>query len=194
MIDWKQITRENLLFVLVDFQEKFFPILDPAIVRLVKANLLLLVRTLQAMNVPLIGTEHYVKGLGPTDGDVLRAWGDAPMTGKVTFSCCRDEAFLANLDRHSRPVVAVAGLETQICVLQTVLDLRDRGYEVLVLKDAVVSTTKLKWENGLELMRDAGAHILNTDTLLFYLLQRVDTPEFKHFLKLLKEQQAFLAG
>jgi nicotinamidase-related amidase len=86
--------------------------------------------------------------------------------------------------------VVIAGLETHICVLQTVLDLLERNYQVVVLKDAVVSSTKLKWENAIQLMKEVGAHILNTETLLFYLLKRADTKKFKYLVKLLKEQQA----
>ena len=177
---------------MIDFQEKFFPILKKKVVKLVKANILLLTKMFKALDIPMIGTEHYIKGLGHTESEILNEWGDAPMTGKVTFSCCGDEKFLQNLDKYSRPVVVVAGLETQICVLQTVLDLLERNYQVLVLNDAVISSTKLKWENGIELMKEAGAHILNTETLLFYLLERADTKEFKYLVKLLKEHQASL--
>jgi nicotinamidase-related amidase len=83
-------------------------------------------------------------------------------------------------------------LETHICVLQTTLDLIARGYEVLVVKDACISSSRLKWENGIELMKDAGAHIINTETLIFFLLRRVDRPEFKPLVKLLKEQKEYL--
>jgi nicotinamidase-related amidase len=187
---WKKISPDNILLVLIDFQEKFFPILKKSVVKLVKANILLLIKMFIQLNIPMIGTEHYVKGLGHTEKDVLKEWGDAPMTDKVIFNCCGDEKFLENLEKYSRPVVVIAGLETHICVLQTVLDLLERNYQVVVLKDAVVSSTKLKWENGIELMKEAGAHILNTETLLFYLLKRADTKEFKYLVKLLKEQQA----
>jgi len=165
---WKNIYRDNVLFVLIDFQEKFFPILKKSVVKLIKANILLLIKMFSQLNIPMIGTEHYVKGLGHTEKDVLKEWGDAPMTDKVIFSCCGDERFLQNLEKYPRPVVVIAGLETHICVLQTVLDLLGRNYQVVVLKDAVVSSTRLKWENGIELMKEA----------------------VKYLVKLLKEQQA----
>jgi nicotinamidase-related amidase len=186
---WKNISPDNILFVLIDFQEKFFPILKKSVVKLVKANILLLIKMFKEINIPMIGTEHYVKGLGHTEKDVLKEWDDAPMTDKIIFNCCGDEKFLQNLKKYSLPVVVIAGLETHICVLQTVIDLLERNYQVVVLKDAVVSSTKLKWENGIELMKEAGAHILNTETLLFYLLKRADTKEFKYLVKLLKEHQ-----
>ncbi len=184
---WSDLKRENLLFVLVDFQDKFFPILKESVVKLSRANINLIIKTFKMMNIPMIGTEHYVKGLGHTDKEVLSIWKDSPMSEKITFSCCGNKEFIKNLESNSKPVIVVAGLETQICVLQTVLDLLKKNYQVLVVKDAVLSSTKLKWENGLEMMKDAGAHIINTETLLFYLLNRADTPEFKKFVPLLKE-------
>ncbi|MBL6990698.1 MAG: isochorismatase family protein [Bacteriovoracaceae bacterium] len=187
---WKKLTPENVLFLLIDYQQSFFKILKKSIVKDAHKNILLLIEMFKKLEVPMIGTEHYKKGLGDTDSEVLKAWGDAPVfTDKITFSCCGDEQFQQNLKNNSRPIVVVTGLETQICVLQTTLDLLDQGYIVIVLKDAVLSTTKLKWENGLELMRQAGAHILNTETLLFHLLKRADTPEFKHMVKQLKKMQ-----
>lgn len=187
---WKNISQDNILFVLIDFQETFFPLLKKKVIKLVKANILLLIKMFKELNIPMIGTEHYVKGLGHTEEDILNEWGDAPMIDKVTFNCCGDETFLQYLEKYSRRVVVIAGLETHVCVLQTVLDLLERNYQVVVLKDAVISSTKLKWKNGIELMKDAGAQILNTETLLFYLLKRSDTKEFKYLLKLLKEHQA----
>lgn len=186
---WTDISTENALFLLIDFQEKFFPLLKKKMVALTKANILLLVNMFKELDVPMIGTEHYVKGLGHTETDVLQAWGDAPMSDKVSFNCCGDDTFLKNLETSSRPFIVVAGLETHICVLQTVLDLLDRDYRVVVLKDAVISSSKLKWKNGIELMKDAGASILNTETLLFYLLKRADTAEFKYLVKLLKDRR-----
>ena len=189
---WTNISKDNFLFLLIDFQEKFFPLLKKSIVKRVKANILLLTKMFKELDIPMIGTEHYVKGLGHTESDILNLWGDAPMTDKVSFNCCGDEKFLQNLEKFSRPFVLIAGLETHICVLQTVIDLLERNYQVVVLKDAVISSSKLKWKNGIELMKDAGAHILNTETLLFYLLKRADTPEFKYLVQLLKEQQTSL--
>lgn len=191
---WTDISRENALFLLIDFQEKFFPLLKKKMTALTKANILLLVNMFKELGVPMIGTEHYVKGLGHTESDILEAWGNAPMSDKISFNCCGNDTFLKNLETSSRPFVVVAGLETHICVLQTVLDLLDRDYRVVVLKDAVISSSKLKWENGIELMREAGASILNTETLLFYLLKRADTEEFKYLVKLLKNRRTAPAG
>lgn len=186
---WNKLSKENLVLLIVDFQKSFFNILDKKIVDQVRDNLVLLIRMFKEMGIPMIGTEHYLSGLGPTDKKVLDEWGGIPFIDKITFSCYGNDEFKRELSKINKKVVIVTGLETQICVLQTVLDLLDQNFEVIVLKDAVLSSTTLKWENGLDLMKNAGAHILNTETLIFYLLKRADSPEFKFLVKQLKEMQ-----
>ncbi len=190
---WDKLTPANSFLVVVDLQEKFYPLINETILKTARKNILLTIKVLQNLQVPMIGTEHYVKGLGHTDKDILANWSGPSFTDKVTFSCCKNEAFLDNLamvNRENRPVAIVMGLETHICVLQTVLDLIEKKYTVVVLKDACLSSTKLRFTNGIELMEKAGAHILNTETLLFYFLQRADTPEFKQMIKLIKDDQS----
>ena len=187
---WDKIKTENLQFLLVDFQEKFFKILDRGHVDTVRRNILLLVRMFDRLGIPMSGTEHYVKGLGHTDSRVLEAWAGEPFSDKVIFSCCGDPVFRRRIQDQNRPVVVVAGLETHICVLQTTLDLIEDGHQVVVLMDACLSSTTLRWKNGLELMKDAGAVVMNTETLLFKLLGRAATPDFKYMVGLIKEMQS----
>jgi nicotinamidase-related amidase len=184
---WNSINRDNALFLLIDFQEKFFKILNQDHVDSVRRNILLLVKMFDRLGIPMIGTEHYVKGLGHTDSQVLEHWKGEPFSDKVIFSCCGDPEFRQGIQNQKIPMVVVAGLETHICVLQTTLDLIADGYEVLVLMDACLSSTTLRWKNGLDLMKEAGASIINTETLLFHLLERAATPDFKYMVGLLKE-------
>jgi nicotinamidase-related amidase len=184
---WKHLIKVNVFFVLVDFQEKFFPILKKKHVNTVRANILMLIKMFNKMDIPMIGTDHYRKGLGVTDQKVINAWTGPSFKNKVTFSCLGCDEFMQDLRLIGRKIAIVAGLEAHICVFQTTLDLLKSGYEVIVINDACLSTTTLKWKNGLELMKEAGAKIINTETFLFYLLQRAETPEFKYFTELLKE-------
>ncbi|MFW5887392.1 MAG: isochorismatase family protein [Bacteriovoracia bacterium] len=189
---WDKVTQDNVFFVLIDFQQSFFNILDKKMVKLSRSNIDLMIKMFNELKVPMVGTEHYRKGLGATDEQVMQNWKGPQMADKVTFSCVGCDPFVEDLEKLNRKVAIVAGLETHICVMQTTLDLIRKGHEVLVVKDACLSSSKLKWENGLELMKEAGAKIVNTETVLFYLLQRVDKPEFKKLVKLLKEQKAAL--
>ena len=184
---WDKISRENLLFVLVDYQEKFFPLIEKKYLDVAQKNILLLVKMFGRMGIPMVGTDHYRKGLGLTDSSVLENWTGESFKDKITFSCLRNEEFKTDFDENERDVVVVCGLETHICVLQTVLDLRRRGKEVIVIKDGCLSSTTLRWENGLELAKEAGAFIMNAESLIFYLLERADSPDFKFLVKLLKE-------
>lgn len=191
---WNKITPENVFFTLIDFQSSFFNILDQDVVKLSRSNIILMIKIFKMLGIPMVGTDHYRKGLGLTDADVLGEWSGPEFTDKVTFSCCGHDAFMNDVKTttHNRPMCIVAGLETHICVLQTTMDFLSKGYEVLVVKDACLSSTKLRWENGIELMKEAGAKIVNTETLIFQLLRRVDRPEFKALVKLLKEQKEIL--
>lgn len=184
---WDTITKDNLVLLMVDFQDSFFKILRDGHVQLVRNNILLLIRMFDRLGIPMLGTEHYVKGLGHTDPEVLAAWKGDPITDKVIFSCCGDPEFVTNLASKKREVVVLTGLETHICVYQTARDLIAEGYRVVVPADAVLSSTTLRWKNGLDLMKDAGAIIANTETLIFHLLHRADSPEFKYLVSLLKE-------
>ncbi len=186
---WDKIKADNMLFVLVDYQEKFFPLINKEYQETAQKNIMLMVNMFSKMAIPMIGTDHYRKGLGLTDKNVLEAWSGETFKDKITFSCCRNENFKDDFSKNEKEVVIVCGLETHICVLQTVLDLRKMGKEVIVIKDGCLSSTTLRWENGLELAKEAGAHIMNAETVIFYLLERADTPEFKHLVKLLKESK-----
>ncbi len=190
---WEMIHKDKILFLLIDLQEKFYPILKESVIKNVRENILLMIKTFKVIDIPMIGTEHNVKGLGSTDSAVLSEWNGPSFTDKKTFSCYGNDAFKNNLTKFERELIVVAGLETHICVLQTVLDLLSNNYTVVVINDACLSSTKLKWKNGLELMKDFGAHILNTETLLFSLIKRVDTEIFKTFVNLLKEKNTKLA-
>jgi nicotinamidase-related amidase len=191
---WDKLKPENCFFVQVDFQACFSNLVDPKIVRLAQSNVRLMLDMFKTLGIPCIGTEHYRKGLGRTMPEILEKWHGSDIRDKLTFSCLGCDELVRDLENlGDRKIAIVAGIETHVCVLQTALDLLRRGCEVLVINDAVLSSSKLKWENGLQLAREAGARVVNTETLIFYLLQRVDRPEFKPLVKLLKEQKVYLS-
>jgi nicotinamidase-related amidase len=191
---WNEVKPENCFFVQVDFQASFSGLVDKRIVRQAQSNLRLMLDMFALLDIPCIGTDHYRKGLGETMPEILEKWRGAEIRDKVTFSSLGCDELVKDLEKlGDRKIAIVAGIETHICVLQTALDLLRRGYEVLVVNDAVLSSSKLKWKNGLQLIRESGARVVNTETLIFYLLQRIDRPEFKPLVKLMKEQKAYLS-
>lgn len=184
---WDKVTKENLIFILVDYQEKFFPLIDQKYRQVAQKNIMLLVRMFGRMGIPMIGTDHYRKGLGLTEKKVLDSWTGEDFRDKITFSALKNDQLLKDFTSNERDIAVVCGLETHICVFQTVLDLRRKGKEVLLVSDGCLSSTTLRWQNGLDLAREAGAHVINAETLIFYLLERAGTPDFKYLVKLLKE-------
>nr|NLJ02104.1 isochorismatase family protein [Bacillota bacterium] len=104
---------------------------------------------------------------------------------KNSFTAYTDEVKTA-LKELGRKKVLVVGMETHVCVFQTVRDLISDDYQVFVVKDAVASRTKVNFLNGLDLMQALGAVITNTETAVFDLLKVSGTPEFKVMSKLIK--------
>ncbi|MHB8125507.1 MAG: isochorismatase family protein [Desulfitobacteriaceae bacterium] len=98
---------------------------------------------------------------------------------KIAFSACCELELTEHLKKLSRRKIIVTGMETHVCVLQTVRSLLEVGYEVFLVGDAVSSRTKHNYRNALALMHDMGAIITNTETVFFDLMKKSGTPEFK---------------
>jgi nicotinamidase-related amidase len=145
-----------------------------------------LIEACRALEVPVIGSEQYPKGLGPTVEPLAGLLGDTP-AAKDTFSCARDTGLREDIAASGRPEVIVTGIETHVCVLQTALDLLDAGYRVHVPHDAVNSRRATDKHWALERMQSAGAQITTTESALFELVERCDTPDFKAVAKLVKK-------
>ena len=149
------------------------------------ARIEVLLEACKALGVPVVATEQYPKGLGPTVAS-LAGLLPSPPHEKATFSCVRDTASFDALETTGRRTVIVVGIETHVCVLQTVLDLVSRGFTVHVPHDAVQSRRISDRDWALHRMQAAGAAVTSTESALFELLDRCDTVEFKTVSKLLK--------
>jgi hypothetical protein len=136
--------------------------------------------------IPVIFTEQYVKGLGPTLAVLKERTTPAPCLEKLTFSCCGNEAFIKQLKDSGRTQIIVTGMETHVCVLQTVIDLLDAGFNVHVVKDAVMSRSNDNWKTAIEAMVLAGAVPTCTEAVVFQLLKIAGTESFKKLSKLVK--------
>src|SRR5208282_5834671 len=139
-----------------------------------------LVEGARILDVPVIVSEQYSRGLGHTAPEVGLVDGEQPIEKNV-FSAARAEGF----DLHGRDQAIVCGIETHVCVSQTVHDLLASGVEVHVPADAVGSRHDVDYERGLERMARAGAVIDTVEAALFELLERAGTPEFKAVQKLI---------
>jgi len=170
------LSREQAALVVVDVQEGFraYDTFDEVARACAK-----LVEGARIMGVPVIATEQYPKGLGHTAPEV--GLGEQDAIEKTVFSAARAEGF----DLHGRGQAIVCGIETHVCVSQTVLDLLAGGVEVHVAADAVGSRHRSDYEVGLRRMDDAGAQLGSVESVLFELLERAGTPEFKAVQRLI---------
>ena len=173
---------DDAVLLLVDVQERINAVMsDQGHV----ARLEVLLDACRALEVPVVASEQYPKGLGATLPGLLDRLPAAPLE-KATFSCGRDDALIAALDATGRNTVVVTGIETHVCVLQTVLDLCQRGCDVHVPYDAVNSRRPSDRDRALDRMAAAGAVITCTESVLFELLDRCDTDAFKTVSKMVR--------
>ncbi len=164
------LARKRAALVVVDVQEAFRPYACFAGVADACAKLISAARILE---LPALVSEQYPKGLGHTAPEV--GLEQEPRIEKSVFSAARAEGF----DLAGREQAVVCGIETHVCVSQTVHDLLARGVEVHVPADAVGSRHTIDYERGLERMERAGAVVTTVEAALFELLERAGTPEFK---------------
>lgn len=139
------------------------------------------------LGIPVIYTEQYPQGIGPTDPQVRQFLSSA--TGpivKTTLSCWRDPGFRSALEETGREHVVLVGLETHACIQQTALDLVRVDYQVFVAADAVGSRFGTDTEVALERMRHAGVEVSTAESLIFEWVERCDHPRFKEILELVR--------
>lgn len=139
------------------------------------------------LKVPVLATEQYPRGLGPTAAPFAEALPPAtPLFEKTCFSCGGAEGFLNTLGAGDRRQVVLAGMETHVCVLQTALELQGHGFQVFVVEDAVCSRSPANHRNALERMRQAGVIVTNTESVLFEWLRDASHEHFKVVSALIK--------
>jgi len=179
-----RLDRSKAALVVVDIQERLLPqIFEKE--RLV-ANAVLLIKGAKALGLPIVVTEQYRKGLGATVPEVAGAISEFAPLEKMSFSSCGADGFKEALRAKEIRDVLLCGMETQVCICQTCLDLLGDGFRVFVVADAVSSRTEENRRLGIERMRDAGAVIVSVEMALFELLERSGTPEFKKILELVR--------
>ncbi len=172
---------DRAALVVVDVQEGFRPYESFAGVAAACARLLAAARIL---HVPALVSEQYPKGLGHSAPEL--GIEDEPRVEKTVFSAVRADGFeRSQIGTDGRDQAVVCGIETHVCVSQTVHDLIERGVEVHVPADAVGSRHEIDYQRGLERLERAGAVICTVEASLFELLGRAGTPEFKEVQKLI---------
>jgi len=179
------LDRADALLLIVDVQEKLAAAMNAAGLAALEKNAAILVRAARRLGVPVVATEQYPKGLGHTVPALRELLGDAPME-KLEFSCGASKEIARHIVTSGRRQVIVAGMESHVCVFQTVRDLVRGEFAVFVAQDAVLSRTEANRAVGLKLCEKAGATVTSTEAVVFDLLGAAGTPEFKELAPLLK--------
>jgi nicotinamidase-related amidase len=175
----------------IDVQEKLWPVMEDAETRArVLRNLLLLVEAARRLGLPILWSEQYPRGLGPTIPELAAALSapglDVHRLEKMEFSCTAAPAFADIAARLGPRTWIVAGIETHVCVYQTVRDLTADGAPVHIVADAVSSRTAANRAVGLDLAARAGAVVTSTEVAVFDLLHRAGSEDFKALSRLVK--------
>lgn len=178
------LDKDNAAFVIIDIQDRLAAAMktkDEVI-----NNCLHIIELCKMINMPLIVTEQYPKGLGQTVKEIREALPIYQPLEKLSFNCCEEPVFMNEIRNLKRKNIIVTGMETHICVLQTCIGLLNEGFNVHLVQDGVSSRAKKNWKTGVEFMRDSGAVITCTETVLFQLLKTAGTDEFKAISKRIK--------
>ena len=174
------LRRDRTALVVVDVQEAFRPaVLD---FDRVAGETAKLIQGARALDLPVLVTEQYPKGLGATVPEIAEHLDGVDPIEKLCFSAAAADGF----DLGGRDQALVCGIEAHVCVSQTAHDLLERGVEVHVARDAVTSRTEENREVGLRKMERAGAIVTSVETALFELLGAAGSDEFKQVQRLVK--------
>jgi nicotinamidase-related amidase len=179
---------EHSQLVVVDLQIRLLAAMsEPERAAMVK-NTEILLQAAEVLDIPVLYTEQYPKGLGPTVPAIAeRMPALARGLEKTGFSCCAADGFSKTLKATGREQVILVGQETHVCVLQTALELMAEGYRVFVVEDAVCSRSTVHKQNALARMREAGGVVTNIESVVFEWLRDAAHPQFKALSKLIRE-------
>ncbi|MFN0262906.1 hydrolase [Tepidamorphus sp. 3E244] len=177
------IRASDSVLVVIDMQERLVPAMQ-APARTIR-NTKTLIAAATEMDVPILLTEQYPKGLGRTVPEIASIT-EAPVFSKMHFSCMEDEAFGQAFRDLGRKQAVISGMEAHICVVQTAASLIEEDYEVFVVSDATASRTLESEHACIQRLSAIGAGIVTTEMVVFEWLGQAGSDHFKRILPLVK--------
>ena len=185
MIQNYKLSREKTALLVVDVQERLFREVErPCEVLPVMQTV---IKGFQVMRLPIVITEQYPQGLGPTVTGIKNCLeGDYSLFTKTTFSCLGDKQIKDYILNLSVTQWVLIGIEAHVCILQTAKDLLAEGRQVVILNDAITSRSIFDFSTAISELRDCGARISSAETVLFELLGDSKAAEFKEISQLVK--------
>ena len=179
-----RILRNETVAIVVDIQEKLFPHMHEG--DLMLRNCLKLIEGLKILSVPLIVTQQYTRGLGPTLQAIVQMFPDFRYIEKISFSCFGEPAFKEEITRLGKTDIILFGIEAHVCVLQTCLDLLEAGKRPVVVEDCISSRKPNDKDIAIARMRQEGAMITTMESLLFELTCAAGNDTFKRISGIVK--------
>jgi nicotinamidase-related amidase len=177
----------DCVLLVIDVQDRLINTIlqSKELVRNVKA----LILTARVLGIPVLVTEQ--EKLGGTVAELEKILVGAPKVHKLDFSGCAKPEFIGNLEKSGKKTVVACGIEAHICVLQTVLDLLERGYGVVVPVDAISAYATTDNDMAVERMKEAGAVAATVEALIYEWIERAGTDEFRKVLEIVKEKRGY---
>jgi nicotinamidase-related amidase len=178
------IKTNNTLAIVVDIQERMLPVIENC--EELEKNCVTLLKGLKLLNIPIIVTQQYTKGLGMTIPSILDAYGCEDFHEKLSFSALREDNIKDAVKEQGRVNVLVLGIEAHICVLQTCLDLKEQGYTPYLVIDCIGSRKRANLDMSIQRAIQEGVTITSYESLLFELMERSDNEVFRDISRLIK--------
>jgi nicotinamidase-related amidase len=180
-----RVKRSNCVLAVIDVQDRLINTIaeHQEMIQNIKA----LIKAANVLQVPILGTEQ--EKLGDTVPELKALLPETP-TRKLTFSCCDSAEFVAKLIATRRKTMIMCGIETHICLMQTVLDLLDGHHRVIIAGDATSSHALVDKDTALRRMEKSGAEICTSEAIIYELTEKAGTDEYKRILDIVKERRA----
>ncbi len=182
------LKKDECFLIVVDIQERLHAAMEDQLKETYVKNSVILIETAKSCQIPIIVSEQYPKGLGPTIADAAGHLEGIRRHEKLFFSCYRDEGIKKAIKSTGRKTAVIIGIETHVCVMQTAIDLFNDGYCVVIAGDAVCSRRAHDRGTSLDAMVRLGVLVYPTETIAFMFMEKAGTDLFKKLSVLFKLQ------
>lgn len=179
-----RIGKENTILLVIDIQERLFPVMYEKEVLL--KNCITLIQGIQILKLPIVVTQQYTKGLGETVEAIKSEIPHFSSIEKRDFSCCDECSFMEKIKELQAENIIICGIESHVCVLQSAVDLKQAGVNPVVVLDCISSRKEKDIQFAVERFRNENIIIASSESILFELTRSSGAPEFKAISKLVK--------
>lgn len=180
-----RILAEDTLAIVIDYQEKLVPVMHEK--ELLIQNTEKLIKGLNILNIPMIVTQQYTKGIGMTVEELRNAYGTEFLYhDKISFSCYEEEEIISRIKQYNKKNIILCGIEAHICVLQTLVDCIADNYNVILVEDCISSRRENDKKIAVTRAIKEGAFITTYESILFELTRKAGNDTFKSISRLIK--------